>query len=250
MSAGKKVYGRALYDYEAAYDDEIQFKFNERIVILEQEGSGWWKGEARGKVGIFPYNYVQVLELTDAELSLEQNSPGNHDDGSEDYFYSKGVSLSSLPSYAPGNLANYASRSDDEEGGAVDFVSLEELPQEKGSPRGELPPDPSPVNDVILREGQLVKKGHVRRNWKARWIRLRPGTISYYKNKEDRKPKGSIVLTPHSEINSGSRQGSAEKKYCFYVTTNQKPFVYYFAAASSIEMESWIADIRRAKPVK
>ena len=50
----------ALYDYQADDDDELTFDPGEVITEIEQIDPGWWKGVARGKVGLFPANYVQL----------------------------------------------------------------------------------------------------------------------------------------------------------------------------------------------
>lgn len=50
----------ALYDYQAAADDEISFDPDDLITHIEQIDEGWWRGLCKGKYGLFPANYVQV----------------------------------------------------------------------------------------------------------------------------------------------------------------------------------------------
>ncbi|KAI7697572.1 Src substrate cortactin [Sarcoptes scabiei] len=50
----------ALYDYEAAESDEITFDPDELITHIEMIDEGWWRGRCRGKVGLFPSNYVKL----------------------------------------------------------------------------------------------------------------------------------------------------------------------------------------------
>jgi len=50
----------ALYDYEAAAEDELTFDPNEIITNVEMIDEGWWRGECRGKIGLFPANYVEL----------------------------------------------------------------------------------------------------------------------------------------------------------------------------------------------
>ncbi|MCJ1378364.1 hypothetical protein MMC17_001462 [Xylographa soralifera] len=52
----------ALYDYEAAEDNELSFPENAKITSLEFPDEDWWSGEYRGKSGLFPANYVQLDE--------------------------------------------------------------------------------------------------------------------------------------------------------------------------------------------
>lgn len=57
---GVKV--RALYDYEAAESDELDFKAGDTFEKLEDEDEqGWCKGRKDGKVGLYPANYIEVL---------------------------------------------------------------------------------------------------------------------------------------------------------------------------------------------
>ena len=50
----------ALYDYQADDDDELTFDPGEVITDIERIDPGWWKGVCRGKLGLFPANYVQL----------------------------------------------------------------------------------------------------------------------------------------------------------------------------------------------
>lgn len=52
----------ALYDYQAADSDEISFDPDEIITNIEMIDDGWWRGECRNQVGLFPANYVQLLQ--------------------------------------------------------------------------------------------------------------------------------------------------------------------------------------------
>lgn len=50
----------ALYDYDAAEDNELTFPENARITGIEFPDDDWWSGEYAGKQGLFPANYVQL----------------------------------------------------------------------------------------------------------------------------------------------------------------------------------------------
>ncbi|KAK2854252.1 hypothetical protein Q5P01_006913 [Channa striata] len=50
----------ALYDYQAAGDDEISFDPDDIITNIEMIDDGWWRGVCRGAYGLFPANYVEL----------------------------------------------------------------------------------------------------------------------------------------------------------------------------------------------
>lgn len=52
----------ALYDYQAAGDDEISFDPDDIITNIEMIDDGWWRGVCKGSYGLFPANYVERRE--------------------------------------------------------------------------------------------------------------------------------------------------------------------------------------------
>lgn len=55
---------RAIYDYQAEEEDELSFDPGELITNVIQFDEGWWRGECRGKLGVFPANYVQLIDVS------------------------------------------------------------------------------------------------------------------------------------------------------------------------------------------
>ncbi|KAF2270420.1 hypothetical protein CC78DRAFT_506958 [Lojkania enalia] len=52
----------ALYDYEAAEDNELSFPEGGKITGVEFPDEDWWLGSYNGQSGLFPANYVQLDE--------------------------------------------------------------------------------------------------------------------------------------------------------------------------------------------
>ncbi|OIW34740.1 hypothetical protein CONLIGDRAFT_18583 [Coniochaeta ligniaria NRRL 30616] len=50
----------ALFDYEAAEDNELSFPEGARITDLEFPDDDWWFGHYKGASGLFPANYVEL----------------------------------------------------------------------------------------------------------------------------------------------------------------------------------------------
>ena len=58
---GKKFF-RAIFDYSAICKDDLTLKVGDIVEYLgETEEEGWYKGRLKGKIGIFPFNYVEEL---------------------------------------------------------------------------------------------------------------------------------------------------------------------------------------------
>lgn len=59
----------ALYDYFAQNDDELSFKEDDVLYILENDDDEWWKAklkikgesEDEGPIGVVPSNYIQEV---------------------------------------------------------------------------------------------------------------------------------------------------------------------------------------------
>ena len=63
----------AIFDYDAARDDELSLRRGTQVFVLSTESGddGWWMGRAEGKVGIFPSNFV----AKDSQLNVDKLPP-------------------------------------------------------------------------------------------------------------------------------------------------------------------------------
>ena len=64
------------YDYEKAEDNELELKEGEFVTNIEMVDADWWMGEnSRGETGLFPSNYVEVVQNGSARSPVHQPEP-------------------------------------------------------------------------------------------------------------------------------------------------------------------------------
>lgn len=68
---------QALYEYVAQNDDELSLKLGDLITLISKDGQdkGWWRGELRGRVGVFPDNFVTVFPVPADQSTTTLNPP-------------------------------------------------------------------------------------------------------------------------------------------------------------------------------
>ncbi|XP_052740796.1 uncharacterized protein LOC112054660 isoform X4 [Bicyclus anynana] len=57
-----KIVAKALYTFNGQTTRELSFRKGDIINVRKQIDSNWYEGEVHGKVGLFPYNYVELLK--------------------------------------------------------------------------------------------------------------------------------------------------------------------------------------------
>ncbi|XP_043915947.1 CD2-associated protein-like isoform X2 [Protopterus annectens] len=73
---GVKEYCKAMFDFGASADDELDLKKGDTILVINKvtEDEGWWEGEKDGKRGFFPDNFV-ILLTSEANASTKPLPP-------------------------------------------------------------------------------------------------------------------------------------------------------------------------------
>lgn len=64
---------RATFSYVAENDDELTLNVGDVVTVLQKklEDAGWWRGELKGKIGVFPDNFVELLPPDNKPVNKE-----------------------------------------------------------------------------------------------------------------------------------------------------------------------------------
>eukprot|EP01130_Rhizamoeba_saxonica_P011706 TRINITY_DN486_c3_g3_i1.p1 TRINITY_DN486_c3_g3~~TRINITY_DN486_c3_g3_i1.p1 ORF type:complete len:484 (-),score=103.57 TRINITY_DN486_c3_g3_i1:38-1447(-) len=91
------------------------------------------------------------------------------------------------------------------------------------------------------KEGHLMKRGHIVRNWKRRWFILKGDKLYYFRDQRSAESSTPLGVVP-LQFSTISRDHNVKKLNCFeLVGGNEK--IFYIQAYSPTEMEEWIEAI-------
>ena len=179
-----------------ARDDDLSFSKGDVIRVKKKISDGWWRGALGDNVGMFPSNYVNVLDESAAAEAINAfeasvaagvgsaggdamggDSDGNAGDSAEGPDGDGGSAATTTATGESGGDAggNDAGTTSTAAGsGAAGTSAYADAPRERV---------------MVFKEGWLEKKGGTqsggRRNWKKRWFVLEQQTLRYY----EKRPK-------------------------------------------------------------
>ena len=82
-SNNKKKQCRVLFSYQPQHEDELELKMEDVVDFVAEVEDGWWKGKLRGRVGVFPSNFVEMIKNhanvnnEDAEQTVQDKNKRN-----------------------------------------------------------------------------------------------------------------------------------------------------------------------------
>lgn len=74
-SGGVQGRCRAVFSYQPANPDELALGVGDVLEVLGEVEEGWWQGRRSGRVGVFPSNFVVMLEPPPAQPAPSEPAP-------------------------------------------------------------------------------------------------------------------------------------------------------------------------------
>ncbi|KAH6927892.1 hypothetical protein HPB50_009781 [Hyalomma asiaticum] len=69
---------RVAFSYQPQNEDELQLEVSDIIEVLEEVEEGWWKGVLKGRIGVFPSNFVVLEEAAPASPRAASTATTNN----------------------------------------------------------------------------------------------------------------------------------------------------------------------------
>lgn len=92
----------------------------------------------------------------------------------------------------------------------------------------------------VLKSGWMSKQGGAIKNWKKRYLVLRPGILYYFKDGDAVEPQGVIILE-NATVEPGTKANSAGKENAMLVYTPVR--TYLVVLPSAVERDEWIDSV-------
>uniref|UniRef100_H2ZCX8 Uncharacterized protein n=1 Tax=Ciona savignyi TaxID=51511 RepID=H2ZCX8_CIOSA len=62
VSTATRPHAKALFDYESHIPSDLVFKKGDMVALTKRVDDNWFSGECHGRKGVFPANYVEVIQ--------------------------------------------------------------------------------------------------------------------------------------------------------------------------------------------
>ncbi|KAK7108259.1 hypothetical protein V1264_016025 [Littorina saxatilis] len=146
---------KVMFDYKAENEDELDLSVGQTIDFIKEVEEGWWEGMAGGKSGVFPSNFVEMIEDTEGEQPATNAGSGEKDPDFQEIKGKKvmGVGLGNIFQGGPIKLRNTGKKPD---------AGKPPKPDEK---EPKLPATGPP--DITKREKQGIERAVVRYSYAA-----------------------------------------------------------------------------------
>lgn len=66
-----------VYSYKQNNNDELNLGVGDIIEVLEEVEEGWWRGRLNNNTGVFPSNFVELLESKSPQSANRQSKSGD-----------------------------------------------------------------------------------------------------------------------------------------------------------------------------
>jgi len=100
------------------------------------------------------------------------------------------------------------------------------------------------MNDnIVVRQGYLLRQSSKYKTWKKRWFVLRNGKLTCYKNDKEYVVISIIPLSETLDIIETEKPVSKSHKYCFKIMTECKEMI--LCAETEEECNNWVKDLQK-----
>lgn len=71
LGSGDSCQRRAIvaFSYDRVNEDELWLQVGDVIEVLGEEETGWWRGRLNGQIGVFPSDFVKIMDESTSETN-------------------------------------------------------------------------------------------------------------------------------------------------------------------------------------